>query len=77
MFFVFENRQISQITKNEPYARSRISILEYNGKARLYGLFSLGVWRCLKYVNLYSPRFFMRLSEILASGGGCKITKFR
>ena len=51
--------------------------LEYNGKARLYGLFSLGVWRCLKYVNLYSPRFFMRLSEILALGGGCKITKFR
>lgn len=47
-------------------------LIRYTGKARLYGLFSLGVWRCLKYLNLYSPRFFYAVKITLTSGGGYK-----
>nr|DAJ73666.1 MAG TPA: hypothetical protein [Caudoviricetes sp.]DAL10064.1 MAG TPA_asm: hypothetical protein [Caudoviricetes sp.] len=28
-------------------------------------MFSLGVWRCRKYSNLYSPRFFVRITRLL------------
>ena len=52
---------ISELTNNEKktyYALMSYILIRYTGKARLYGLFSLGVWRCLKYLNLYSPRFF-------------------
>ena len=53
--------KIAKLTNNEKktyYALMSYILIRYTGKARLYGLFSLGVWRCLKYLNLYSPRFF-------------------
>lgn len=38
-------------------------------------MFSLGVWRCRKYSNLYSPRFFVTYNPA-TSGGGYKVTIF-
>ena len=72
--------KIAQLTNNEKktyYALMSYILIRYTGKARLYGLFSLGVWRCLKYLNLYSPRFFYAVKITLTSGGGYKGIKNR